>query len=196
MSKFILRNLVFFIFTYLFTGVAIAESETHRHFKKLLNEAGLQLSSGKEFNVIKPKLNLIQQYENALRSKDGELEIRYAIRPLSRVKIDYEDPHGSAPDPNHLFPLLLNSMIENLSNGGDTSKREYPSKQALKLFNADWASAAAFDVTEDFSKKYKQGLLIAIHKNDKADAYAIYLYNNYQKVKKVIESNLVMLRFK
>lgn len=53
-----------------------------------------------------------------------------------------------------------------------------------------------YDVVPEFSEKYKQGLLVAIHKNGKADVYAIYLYNDYQKVKKTIDSSLGMMHFK
>lgn len=182
--------------SYFFLGYAFAGTSVSLNFNKLLNEAGLQLAPATNLKNIKPRSNPVQQYEYALRTRDTTLEIRYAIRPLARVKIDYEDPHSSAPDPNHLFPLLFDSMLENISTSGSTPKREYSEKQSRSLFNADWASAAAFDVTPEFSKKYKQGLLIAIHKNNKADAYTIFLYNDYSKVKKIINSSLSLVSFK
>lgn len=191
LKKFIIVIVSFFIVSF-----ANASPSVNLDFKQLLNEAGLILNHKPELMVVKPQINSIQQYEYALRTKDDALEIRYAIRPLSRVKIDYEDPHSSAPDPNHLFPLLFDSMLENLSKSGQTPKREYSQKQARDLFNADWANAAAFDLAPEFSKNYKQGLLIAIHKNMKADVYAIYLYNDYLKVKKIINESLDALIFK
>jgi hypothetical protein len=71
----------------------------------------------------------------------GALELRYAVRPLGRIVVDYEDPHSSAPDPNHMFPLMFHSMVTLLSNGRHSPTREYPREQTGGKFNADWASS-------------------------------------------------------
>ncbi len=196
MYRFNLSKLLFSFILYLGIGFAVAATDSRISFKQLLNEAGLVLNSANNLNIVKPQANSIQPYEYALRSSDAALEIRYAIRPLARVKIEYEDPHNSAPNPNHIFPLLFDTMLENLSKEGNTPKREYSPEQARNIFNADWANAAAFDVVPEFSKKYKQGLLVAMHKNTKADAYVIFLYNDYQKIKKIIDSSMRIVIFK
>ena len=140
--------------------------------------------------------NPVLHYERALRHRSGELEMRLVIRPLGRISIDYNDPHNASPEPNHLFPLLFESLISELSRrGGNTHNSEYPQPQAKKLFNAGWASAAVFDVNPDFSDSYSQALLVGIHKDNQADAYTVFLYNNSSEAKALIQSALSTLSF-
>ena len=164
-------------------------------FQQRLSEAGLIFTQPQGFKPLPPVANPLLPYEHAIRSQDGKLETRYAIRPLSRVTIDYSDPHNSAPEPNHLFNMLFASLVEQLSSGGNTPRREYTGEQAKELFNADWAAAAVFDVSQQLSLDYTQGLLVAIHKNDQADAYMVYLFNSYPEVKQRIHTTLPSLRF-
>ncbi|NNF97391.1 MAG: hypothetical protein HKM94_10735 [Halobacteria archaeon] len=172
-----------------------SKSPESEPFHKLLGEAGLTYSEPQGFIPLSPVANPLLPYEHAIRSSEGNLEVRYAIRPLGRVKIDYSDPHNSAPEPNHLFNMLFVSLAEQLSRGGDVPRREYTSEQAKELFNADWAAAAVFDASQQLSQEYKQGLLVAIHKNDQADAYMVYLFNTYPEVKQRIHITLPSLKF-
>ena len=164
-------------------------------FQKLLLEAELIYTAPQGFKSLSAVANPLLPYEHAIRTEDAKLEVRYAIRPLSRVKIDYSDPHNSAPEPNHLFNMLFASLAEQLASGGDTPRREYTREQAKEMFNADWAAAAVFDVSQQFSQEYAQGLLVAIHKNGRADAYMVYLFNSYPEVKQRIHTTLPSLQF-
>lgn len=179
----------------LMVAVGCNNRTVSKPFQQRLSEAGLTFTAPQGFKPLPPVANPLLAYEHAIRSQDGKLEARYAIRPLSRVKIDYSDPHNSAPEPNHLFNMLFASLVEQLSSGGDTPRREYTDEQAKELFNADWAAAAVFDVSQQLSQDYTQGLLVAIHKNDQADAYMVYLFNSYPDVKQRIHTTLPSLRF-
>lgn len=165
-------------------------------FKDLLEESALHLTLPSEFVSVSPEMNDVLPYEHAHRLSNGELEIRYAIRPLSRVEIDYEDPHNAAPDPNHLFPLMFQTLVSELAANKNSPTREYSQDQASSKFNADWAAAATFDVVKSFSSQYSQALMLAMHKNHKADAYVIFLFDDYSIVKQEIKRNMRNLRFK
>lgn len=164
-------------------------------FEKLIKESRLSFMSPRGFADVAPEDNPVLNYEHALRHDSGKVEIRYIIRPLGRISIDYSDPHNAAPEPNHLFPLLFESLTNELSKGGNTPNKAYPESQARELFNADWAAAAVFDVNPDFSDAYSQALLIAIHKNGQADAYTVFLYDDYSKTKDIIQDALSTLSF-
>ncbi len=112
------------------------------------------------------------------------------------VEIDYEDSHNSAPEPNHLFPMLFQSLISDFSNGGNSPANEYSAQETKARFNADWAAVALMDVTRDFSDQYAQLLLLALHKNNASDAYVLVLFDDYQAVKPEINSVLNSLKFK
>ena len=147
------------------------------------------------FNKTELVANRVFHYEHALRHDSGQLEIRYIIRPLQRISIDYNDPHNATPEPNHLFPLLFESIVTELSQGSNRPYREYPKPQAQQLFNAGWAAASAFDVNPEFCNKYTQALLIGIHKDKQADADTVFLYNEYEQVKEMIKTSLSSLSF-
>ena len=175
--------------------VVTASGSSNDLFKQLIEESGLSYTPAQDFTDIKIKANSVIHYERALAHKSGSLEMRLIIRPLARIAIDYNDPHNAAPEPNHLFPLLFESMINELSSSGNTPNNEYPQTQAQELFNAGWAAAAVFDVNPEFSDSYRQALLIGIHKDRQADAYTVFLFNEYAQVKPYIQSALTTLSF-
>ncbi|KAG1661923.1 DnaJ subfamily C member 3 [Nymphon striatum] len=81
----------------------------------------------------------VMPYEKRILSDDGELEVRYAIRPLNRIEIAYDDPHNSAPHPNDLFEMLFRTLTETLAGGTHVISRAYTVDQAKEYFNAGWA---------------------------------------------------------
>ena len=118
-----------------------------------------------------------------------------AVRPLGRIQVDYEDPHGSAPDPNRMFPLMFQSPVTCLSGGGHSPVNEFPPAQAAERFNAQWASAAVFDLAPETGAGFGQALLVTMHGNRVADAYALFLFDDYTQAKPVIDAHLNALRF-
>ncbi len=165
-------------------------------FTALLEEAELVYQPPQGFSAAPPGRTPIMDYEHALRSSGGALEIRVAVRPLKRLRIDYDDPHGSAPDPNHVFPLVFESMASRLAGGTHAPSRAYSPQQARADFNADWAAAAVFDVVDEFSRDYQQGLLLAIHRNNVSDAYVVFLFDDYKAVKPTLNQAMQTVVFK
>lgn len=164
-------------------------------FEALLREAELLFNPPQGFVDLAPGQTPVMAYERALRSPDGQLELRMAIRPLKRLQIDYDDPHGATPNPEHVFPLVFESLATRLSGGGHAPSNPYPPDQARDKFNADWAAAAVFDTVEDFATDYSQGLLVAIHRNKVSDAYLVFLFDDYTAVKGELETAMKTLVF-
>lgn len=164
-------------------------------FEQLLAESDMRFEVPTGFEPVEVRQNPLFLYDRAIVSPDGALEIRYAVRPLGRIVVDYEDPHSSAPDPNHMFPVMFQSMVTLLSNGRHSPTGEYPPEQAAEKFNADWASASVFDISAEFNAGHRQALVIAMHKNGMADAYAVFLFDDYEQVKQQINDNLDVLTF-
>lgn len=174
------------------SSAATAESDL---FRQLLDESNLQLVSIEGFEEAELQPNPVQPYEYALRSGTGEVEVRYLIRPLGRITIDYDDPHNAAPEPNHLFPMLFESLALSLSIRGNYLKSDYSVTEARELFGADWAAASVLDVDPAFGGGYAQALVIGIHKDNFADAYTVILFDDYEKSKEVIRSATESLVF-
>ena len=173
-------------------GAALPETAS---FNELLAESELRYQRPAGFEDLPPGHNPILDYEHALRSDDGLLEIRFAVRPLKRLRIDYDDPHGAVPDPNHIFPLVFESLASRLAAGRHTPSNAYPPEQARERFNADWAAAAVFDTNEEFASSHSQGLLVAIHRNKIADAYIVFLFEDYAAVKERMNQAMRTLVF-
>jgi hypothetical protein len=121
--------------------------------------------------------------------------MRFIIRPLSRITIDYSDPHNAAPEPEHLFPLLFESLANRLSSGGDSPTSTFPEAIAESSFNANWAAAAVLSINPQFASGYRNGLLIAMHRNHVADAYTLFLYNDGEQAKPLIGNLLSVMSF-
>lgn len=164
-------------------------------FEALVAEAGIVFEVPPGFSTVDRPPAAAFPHERALRHASGLLEIRYAIRPLARMQVDYSDPHSAAPDPEHMFDLLFNSMTERLAGGRHSPRREYGPAAAQKLFNADWAAASAFEVETTITSEYREGLLLALHKRGKADAYAVFLYRDPERAKPIIRRALTALSF-
>ncbi|OQX32212.1 MAG: hypothetical protein B0D96_09835 [Candidatus Sedimenticola endophacoides] len=165
-------------------------------FQGLLEEAGLTFQTPDGFSDIELKRYPTLQHERALRHADGKVEVRYAIRPLGRLEVDYNDAHSSTPEPNHLFSMMFHTLSINLAKGTHIPSNEYPKDRAKEKFQADWASAAVFDVRPEFGEPFKQALLLAIHRNDLADAYVVVLFDDYKAQKPAIRAALASLAFK
>lgn len=177
------------------TTATIAEATVPASFAALLEEAELDFHRPDGFVDVPAASTPVMDWEHALRSSDGQLEIRLAIRPLKRMQIDYDDPHGAVPDPNHIFPLVFESMASRLAGGGHAPSNPYPPEQAREHFNADWAAAAVFDTTADFATEHSQGLLVAIHRNTVSDAYLVFLFDDYAAVRERLNGVLGTLVF-
>lgn len=176
--------------------VIVHAAETIYTFEQLLDDGGLRLDKPDDFEIQTPETNDVLSYEYAIKHKEKKLAVRYAIRPIKMVEIDYQDPHNAAPEPNHLFPMLFQSLIADFSRGGNSPSNEYSPDDAKSKFNADWAAVAVMDVTRDFTEEYDQLLLLALHKNNASDAYVIVLFDEYAGVKAEISTVLNSLTFK
>lgn len=177
------------------SAAAATDLATRQAFDRLLDESGLHLESSQNFIDIPISANPVLPYEHAMRHESGELELRFIIRPLQRIEIEYNDPHNAAPEPNHLFPLLFESLIDRLSANSNYNSRTLSEPEARDKFNAQWAALSIFDINPEFSSDYKSAILLAMHKNDYADAYTLFLYNDHEQAKILINAALATLSF-
>ena len=185
---------IFFLQFFLFATVFANQQSVL--FDELLNETGLEFNPPAEYLETSIAPNDLLPYEKALIASDKQVEIRYALRPLSRMTVAYEDPHSSAPEPNHMFTMMFTALIGNLSDGGNTPHREYTQEKAREKFNADWAALSIFDLEKAYSEKFSQAFLLAIHKNNLADAYIVIMFNENKLVKERLDEIMSSLKFR
>ncbi len=173
-------------------GKALCQSSV-LSFDKLLEESGLRYAPSPLFASVPDSSNMC---DFKLKHEQSDVRVCFLIRPLDRMEIDYSDPHSSAPDPNQVYPLLFESLTNQLSNHEFSPSREYTPDQADDLFGADWAAATALTLNKSLPIKHEQGFLVAIHKAHKADAYLLFQYNDPEIAKSAIKDGLSLLQFK
>jgi len=123
------------------------------------------------------------------------LEVRIALRPLHRMQIEYKDPHGTAPSPDHIFPLMFQRLLELFAKNATSIDTTYPPVQAAGKFAANWASVGIFDLAPSLAGAFQQGLLLALHRNQVADVYVLLLFNDAEKHKQKLEKVLASIHF-
>ncbi len=173
--------------------IAPPSETTRKAFEKLLVASKLSYTLPEGFVEIAPRPNELLPFEWSLFQKDSGLEVRLSLRPLKQIQVEYRDPHSSAPLPNHLFSMMYQTILQRISGRGVESRKQF-AKEGLKAFNAQWASAAAEPPNPEYTKK-KGLLVLALHANDKADVYVVFLYDDYQKAKPWIKKAFRVLRF-
>ena len=176
-------------------AAADSAAATQTSFEALLKESGLRLDRPDRYVDVTVQANPVIAYEHALRHASGSLEMRFIVRPLGRIVIEYDDPHNASPEPNHLFPLLFESITNRLALGSHAPSNALSEPEAQKTFNAQWAAIAVFDIDPEFAGGFRNGVLVALHRNDLADAYTLFLYDDYQKAKPLIDESLSALSF-
>jgi len=178
-------------------ALALAQQQPAPHdFAALLAEAGMVYDLPEGYAPLPVEWNEVLPYQYRVRSADGEVEVRYVIFPLDRVEIDYDDPHSSAPEPDHLFTLLFPGILTEISGWGRYKSKEYPEDEALRLFKADWAAVAVLQVVPEFSRERREALVVALHRNGHADAYQIFLGRDVKRLGEEARRVQAALRFK
>jgi len=141
-------------------------------FQQLLDQTNMQFSIPPDFAATPIVQNEDVSYDFAVKSKTTGLEIRYRIWP-----IDIEQKN-----PNALFEPMLVTMGLNISNGKMIQPHSYPTESVKKEFGADAGSTGLVPCNSEFGKGYKQCMISVIHKDNVADAYVFYLYNNQNDI--------------
>lgn len=145
-------------------------------------------------------------YQYALKYPDKKFEIRYSINPLDDDLQQYEeemkkDSSSTRLHPNNYYKSSMYAILSNVSDGkvglGTAKLITFDKQEVKKEFNADWGASAVLEVGKTFGQKYKYCMVVAIHKDNQADAYIFYLANSTEDFGDLIEDTMFFsLKFK
>lgn len=186
----------------LFSSFTMEEEKKKLSFEELLAVSKMEFTMPEGLDEALIVENSQMNYEFAVRYPDGKFEIRYAIRPLGdRVEKYKEDmknkQEGSSfADPNKLYEASFKAITLNISNGKNVSKQNFEPAAVKKEFGADWGAISFVEVTRPFSQGYRYCLMVAIHKDDCADAYMFYMTDDRENIMKFASPAFYALRFK
>lgn len=165
------------------------QSDTYpKLFTSLLQRAHMKLEKPEGYTETAPIENRQMNYEYALKHPTKRFEVRYAIRPLDSMIIDYKAHMKTKKEgdifinPNKFYESSLQATLLNISGGELPEITVFGSKAVKDEFNADWGATAFVNVGEEFGQDYKFCMVVALHKDDLGDAYYFYLADDRQVI--------------
>ncbi len=133
-------------------------------------------------------------YEATLVAENGGLEVRIALRCLADAEVDYQDPHSSKPAPEHIYPLLYTAIVQQIASDPYSASGGF-GENSLGEFHADWGQMSLLQPKPEFGGAYQAMLFLAIHRRAAADAYMVFLFDDYAAVKDQIQTAMASLHF-
>jgi len=180
--------------TFLLFNLANAQSGTEAlpaDFQKRLDEASMSFvkpAGVTAIPVIKgDKLNC----DYALKMNDKKVEIRYLIRPLSKPLFEMYDNRvkkdgDSVLNPNKIYKIITPLLYSKISGGKLTPKTvsiDYFQPESIKSnTGADVGSMSTGAVGSDWAPGYNFGFHVMLHKDNVADAYIFYLFQDEKQM--------------
>jgi len=134
-------------------------------------------------------------YEYAIRDKAGSFEARYVIWPVDTTA---RTMNVFGVNPNTVFSGMLQGMIGDISGGQDDKAVPFESSEARRDFNAHASATALVNVNSGFGKGYSYCRITAIHRDNIADAFIFYLFNDRSELQNIMNRTDVYhaLKFK
>lgn len=161
--------------------VSFTSDNLPKTFTELLDRAGLTFQKTPELETTTVIENNQMNYEYAIKYPKKKFEVRYSIRPLDNLISDYEEkeknknPGDINIHPNKLYSSLLQVTALNISGGQFPEISVFDTEAVKQEFNADWGATTFVEVGKEFGQDYKYCMIVAIHKDNLADAYFFYL---------------------
>jgi hypothetical protein len=192
----------FLAVTIVLAASAFATLNLPRQFEELLIRGKMAFTMPRGFFDTKVVANKQMNYEYALEYPDKNFELRLAIRPLDELlkqyKADLKNKKKSdaAVDPNTIYEATFQAIVMNISGGHQSEITTFRKDEVSIEYNADWGATTMVEVGSEFGPNYKYCIIIALHKNNVADAYYFFLAGNKEAYTYLMQPAAYCLRFK
>jgi hypothetical protein len=188
--KSVLRLSAIFVFVYII-GFRGRAQTTSTDFAKLVRSTGMRFAVPTGYDTAQVRTNGDVLYDFAIISKTRKLEIRYRVLPIQRVADE------ARSEANAIYSGMLITMGLNISGGQDPPYQAYPPGSVREEFGADAGATSFISCNSEFGAGYAKCLISVIHKEDVADAYAFFLFDDMQVLQTVLTTDDVYhaLRF-
>lgn len=180
MKKFFI---IAFVALFAFVAPSFAEDNLPEKFAELLKRTSLTYEVPEGFVEAELVENPHMLYEYALKHPTEKFEVRYAIRPVDEMLVEYDEwaknpKEGETRlDPRNLYPAIGQAVKLNISdkeiNGGPL-----PEESLENDFGADAGMSYFVMPREAFSNGYKHTMMVAINKKEKGTAFIFYMFDD------------------
>jgi len=159
-------------------------------FKTTLEQKQIALNLPKNFKEVPVKDNPDVNYQYALKHDSLDFEIRFLVADINEA-LDLPNDKRSLS----LFTsIVLNASGEALPN--IPKIQELGQGVANMEYNADWVANSSFYAKSTFSKGFDINSVIALRKNDVAEVYVFFLFNDREKGAALVSKLATCLKFK
>ena len=132
-------------------------------------------------------------YNFAIKLKNAEFEARYYIEPISEIKKSLNNSTESI-DPNEMFFSVFEASVKNVSQGEPKIFR-FEIADVQNEFNTNYGLYSSFPANSEFSGSYKYAHMMVFHKDNVADFYVTFLWNEQSAFDENIEKVFHALKF-
>lgn len=177
-----------------------------KDFSELLTRAKITFIRTEGMVETKCIENRQMNYEYALKLKDKNFEVRYAIRPMDVRLNEYDETKKKKNEmmihPNNWSQPLFQTTLLNIGIGGSETGNlpnitYFDSTAVRHEFNADWGATAFVNLGPEFGgNTYKYCIAVTIHKDFVGDAYFFYVSDNKDDIGRLMEKPFHSLKFK
>lgn len=157
-----------------------------KDFQRLLQQASMRYSVPPGFVPTPVIENADVAYDFAVKSTTRKLEIRYRIRPVEK-----QDKQNSYVEPDLMFNGMLMTMCLNISNGELVEPKPFSEESVRSEFGADAGSFCAVRTDSEFGEGYEKCSMSAFHKENVADAYVFFLFDDVKTLSEALFTDRV-----
>jgi hypothetical protein len=171
-------------------------------FELLLQETGMRFVHPDGFTPVAVLPDQVWTYHHAVLSPSRNLEIRYRIDSFPRlaaeqVQLQRGMTEWISVDINAIHHTNAAATLFNLSGGQNLLLNPFPAEAVHAEFGADWGAIADFVLPQLGSNgEYRVGALIALHRDDRADAYVLGLLRAPGVEFDLLQKNFYALTFR
>lgn len=183
-------------------SAAFQSDNTLVSFKRQLDNSAMTFDMPKGFVETNVIANKQMGYDYAIKHESKQFEVRFAIRPLSNLIKTFQEqekdkkPGDVSIHPNSFHATSFQATVLNISGGRMPQLRQFPKQAVRSEFNAEWGATTFCEVAKEFGQNYKYCMVVAIHKDDIADAYYFYLSDKQETISQLAEPVFHCLKFK
>lgn len=198
MKKFTILAIGFFLLVL----TSFTTKKTTSGFQEKLLKAKMNFEMPKDFKEVPIISNMQMNYDYAIKHVEKNFEVRFALHSLDdRLKDYYEKEKNKKTgevnlSPNKLYQGSFVAIAFNIAGGKiPKGSSTFPPEAVKAEFNADWGAMTMVEAGKEFGQDYKYCVMVAIHKDDVADAYYFYLANDQQTIKEQMQAVFHSLKF-
>ena len=177
-------------------------ADDFKTFTAALSDSAAAYIPPADFANVPAKENGDVLYQYALKHKREKLEIRYSLYPMKEKMAAYKESKKAGSktvltDPNAGFGMFTLCIAMNIAQSDQVNQPQMFDPRAVKEeFNADEGCYIPVRCNSEYGKGYTYAFIVGLHKKDVGMAYLVYLFDDGDKVLKLINENYHTLRFK